>query len=257
MRPWRSRRCSSTLTIRCRGGRLRVTGTLSRPFKWRSSRPHCERLGFGHLDLDAVVRRFWTSFDASYPDPDSHPEAPIEELRWREGPNAIRKTLAEYRVACAPDDANCFWETINNVSPIDRNLHLYPDAVPTVRALDAAGYRLALVTARPVSAAIVARELRQQGLPDVFEAIVTSGDVGYRKPHPLVFESALRELQLQPEHAVVVGDSYECDIVPAASLGMIPVLKLNEREPDPQWVLARHQILSLAALLQLDLLHQG
>lgn len=71
--------------------------------------PHCERLGFGHLDLDAVVRRFWTSFDASYPDPDSHPEAPIEELRWREGSNAIRKTLAEYRVACAPDDANCLW----------------------------------------------------------------------------------------------------------------------------------------------------
>jgi HAD superfamily hydrolase (TIGR01509 family) len=156
-----------------------------------------------------------------------------------------------------PDDANCLWEAINNVSPIDRNLHLYPDAAPTVRALDATGYRLALVTARPVSAAIVARELRQQGLPDVFEAIVTSGDVGYRKPHLLVFESALRELQLQPEHAVVVGDSYECDIVPAASLGMIPVLKLNEREPDPQWVLARHQILSLAALLQLDLLHQG
>lgn len=199
MRPWRSRRCSSTLTIRCRGGRLRVTGTLSRPLKWRSSRPDCERLRFGHLDLDAVVRRFWTSFDASYPDPNSHPEAPIEELRWREGSNAIRKTLAEYRVACAPDDANCLWEAISNVSPIDRNLHLYPDAAPTVRALDATGYRLALVTARPVSAAIVARELRQPGLPDVFEAIVTSGDVGYRKPHPLVFSLAVL-LQLDLLH---------------------------------------------------------
>lgn len=90
-------------------------------------------------------------------------------------------------------------EAINNVSPIDRNLHLHPDAVPTVRALDAAGYRLALVTARPVSAAIVALELRQQGLPDVFEAIVTSGDVGYRKPHPLVFSLAVL-LQLDLLH---------------------------------------------------------
>ncbi len=81
--------------------------------------------------------------------------------------------------------------------------------------------------------------------------------MGYRKPHPLVFESALRQLDLQPDQAVVVGDSYEWDIVPAASLGMIPVLKLNERAPDPRWVLARYQIPSLAALLQLELLRRG
>jgi HAD superfamily hydrolase (TIGR01509 family) len=219
--------------------------------------PHCVRLGFGHLDLDEVVRRFWASFGAAYPDPDRHPDAPIEERRWREGPAAIRNTLAGYGVACADDDAVCLWEALHKVPPSARNHHLYPDAVSTVRALGAAGYRLAVVTDRPVSAAIVARELREQGLPDVFAAIVTSGDVGYRKPHPLVFESALRQLHLQPEHAVVVGDSYERDIVPAASLGMIPVLKLNEREPDARWVLARYQVPSLAALLQLELLRRG
>lgn len=242
--------------------------TLSRrtaPLDWNAItalqvaelRSHCRRLGFSHLDLDAVVRRFWTRFEASYPDPDSHPDTPIEELRWREGPAAIRDTLAEYGVACADDDAVCLWEALHTVPPGARNLHLYPDAASTVRALGAAGYRLAVVTARPVSAAIVARELREQGLPDVFAAIVTSGDVGYRKPHPLVFEEALQQLYLQPEHAVVFGDSCECDIVPAASLGMIPVLKLNEREPDPRWVLARYQVPSLAALLQLELLRRG
>jgi hypothetical protein len=102
MRPWRSRRCSSTLTIRCRGRTAPRDWNVVTALQVAQLAPHCERLGFGHLDLDAVVRRFWTSFDASYPAPDSHPEAPIEELRWREGSNAIRKTLAEYRVACAP-----------------------------------------------------------------------------------------------------------------------------------------------------------
>ena len=100
--------------------------------------------------------------------------------------------------------------------------------------LSAAGYRLAVATARPQSAAIVARALRQMGLPDVFAAVATSGDAGYRKPHPLVFASAAEQIGVRPEQTVVVGDDYEKDIVPAASLGMIQVLKLNERAPDPR-----------------------
>jgi putative hydrolase of the HAD superfamily len=80
---------------------------------------------------------------------------------------------------------------------------------------------------------------------------VTAADVGYRKPHPLLFESALERLGVAPHQAVFVGDSYEDDIVPAAQLGMTAVLKLNGREPDPRWVLARYQVPSLAALLQL------
>lgn len=38
---------------------------------------------------------------------------------------------------------------------------------------------------------------------------------------------------------------------------MIPVLKLNERAPDPRWALARHQVPSLAALLELEILRRG
>jgi HAD superfamily hydrolase (TIGR01549 family) len=94
----------------------------------------------------------------------------------------------------------------------------FSDAVTTVHALREAGYRLAVATARPQSAAVTARELRELGLPDVFTAIVAAGEAGYRKPHPLIFESAARQLGVQSEHAVVVGDSYEFDIVPAASL---------------------------------------
>ncbi len=217
--------------------------------------PHCLRLGFDHLDLYAVVGRFWASFDAAYPEPEGNPDAPMEELRWAQGPAAIRNTLAEYGVDCADGDANCLWETLHTVPQRAFNYHLYPDAVSTVQALNAAGYRLAVATARPLSAAVVARNLSEQGMPDVFAAIVTSGAVGYRKPHPLVFDLAARQLGVQPENAVVVGDSYDEDIVPAAGLGMIPVLKLNEREPDSDWVLARYQIASLAALLQLDIFH--
>lgn len=216
--------------------------------------PHCDRLGFGDLNLDAVIRRFWAVFSALYPEPDLHSELPLEERRWTDGPIALRSVLAEFGAACPDDEAVCLWEALNSVPWRARHLHLYDDAVPTAQALQAAGYRLGVATARALSAAVVAQELREQGMPEIFEVIATSGEVGYRKPHPLVFASAARLLSVQPERTLVVGDSYELDIVPAASLGMIPVLKLNERAPNPRWVLAREQIPSLAALLKVDLL---
>jgi HAD superfamily hydrolase (TIGR01549 family) len=218
--------------------------------------PHCHRLGFGHLDLDDVVRHFWAAFAVLYPEPDLHPDLPLEERRWTDGPHALRNILAEFGVVCPDDEAVGLWEALNSMPWRARHLHLYEDAVSTLQALRAAGYRLGVATARALSAAVVAQELREQGMPEIFEVIATSGEVGYRKPHPLVFASAARQLGVQAERALVVGDSYESDIVPAASLGMIPVLKLNERAPNPRWVLTHEQIPSLAALLELDLLRR-
>lgn len=165
--------------------------------------------------------------------------------------------MTEYGVECADDNAACLWEAMHTVPQRAFNYHLYDDAITTVQALNSAGYRLAVATARPLSAAVVHRNLCEQGMPDVFAAIATSGAVGYRKPHPLVFDAAARQLGVQPENALVVGDSYEEDIVPAAGLGMLPVLKLNERKPDPSWALVHVQIASLADLLDLEALYEN
>lgn len=103
---------------------------------------------------------------------------------------------------------------------------------------------------------IISRELADQGLPAVFETIITAADAGYRKPHPFLFESALRRLGIAPDQAVFVGDSYEDDIVPAAQLGMVAVLKPNDRVPDTSCLLAHYQVSSLAVLLQLKVLRR-
>lgn len=43
---------------------------------------------------------------------------------------------------------------------------------------------------------------------------------GVRKPNPVLFEKALASLNLTPDAAVMVGDSYVSDIEPAMMLGM-------------------------------------
>jgi FMN phosphatase YigB (HAD superfamily) len=69
-----------------------------------------------------------------------------------------------------------------------------------------------------------------------------------------VFETALARLGMRADQAMMVGDSYEHDVVPAASLGMVAVLKLNEREADERHTLADYQVQTLTELLRVDVL---
>jgi len=61
-------------------------------------------------------------------------------------------------------------------------------------------------------------------LAGYFEAIVISGEVGWRKPHPAIFQTALKLLEVGPQETIFVGDSIRRDIVPAKKLGMRAIL---------------------------------
>ena len=49
--------------------------------------------------------------------------------------------------------------------------------------------------------------LTRCGIADCFAAITDSGLVGYEKPHPAIFEGALRGMDVAPEQSVYVGDN--------------------------------------------------
>jgi HAD superfamily hydrolase (TIGR01549 family) len=218
--------------------------------QWAAVQPDFKRLGLARVEGIPFIESLWsnlagwTGYDPNGPD--------MIEPRWLKGPWAIQQLMAEHAYQCNLTDAESIWASINNV-PF-QNLEIFPDAPQTLEQLLARGFRLAIATGRPRSAESLAGELRGKGMPDVFDVIVTSGELGYRKPHELVFQSVLERLRLRANEAVMIGDSYEDDVVPAAKLGMIPVLKLNERESNPEWKLARHQVRSLADLLDLALL---
>ena len=62
--------------------------------------------------------------------------------------------------------------------------------------------------------------LESSGLIRHFRTVVTSGDVGYRKPHPLIFRRALDELGAEPAETVHVGNLLEEDVRGAKGIGM-------------------------------------
>ncbi len=81
-------------------------------------------------------------------------------------------------------------------------------------------YRLGIVSNFDY-APTVARILVRERVSDLFEAVIVSADVGWRKPKAAIFEAALGRLGVRPEEALFVGDRAEIDVLGAKALGMV------------------------------------
>jgi FMN phosphatase YigB (HAD superfamily) len=67
-------------------------------------------------------------------------------------------------------------------------------------------------------------DFRLLGMADHVDAIVTSVDAGHLKPHPAVFELAMRAAGADAPSCVYIGNKEDNDIEPALALGMRTIL---------------------------------
>jgi 5'-nucleotidase len=88
-------------------------------------------------------------------------------------------------------------------------------------------------------------KLRAIGFEGLFDQLVVSEEVGVSKPDPEIFHTALRRIGGAAEDAVMVGDSWEADIVGARAAGIRPVWFNRYRLPGP----TSDPVASLAAWL--------
>ncbi len=70
------------------------------------------------------------------------------------------------------------------------------------------------------------RIIEETRLAPLFRVILISGEVGYRKPYPLVFEMLAQALQVRKEELIYVGDDPGPDIYGAIHAGLKPVWTL-------------------------------
>ena len=96
-------------------------------------------------------------------------------------------------------------------------LELYQDVEPTLGELKRRGYALGLISNAPADTERIVGPL---GLDRYMSNFVFSGVVGYTKPHPEIFNIALRRAGVRPEESVHVGDLYDADVVGARNAGM-------------------------------------
>ncbi len=60
----------------------------------------------------------------------------------------------------------------------------------------------------------------EYGLTPLLEAIIDSTVLGIAKPDARIFQAALSELDVEPAHAIYVGDSYAADMVGGKNAGL-------------------------------------
>ena len=93
------------------------------------------------------------------------------------------------------------------------------DAIPTLEFLCREGYRLGLVS-NAADARDVERLVEGFRLQTYFAEILISAAVGVRKPHPQIFQYALRGLGAVPRETMMVGDALQADILGANRMGI-------------------------------------
>jgi putative hydrolase of the HAD superfamily len=99
-----------------------------------------------------------------------------------------------------------------------------PGVLEVLRALDDAGFYLGVVS--DVDDHELERLFEGFDLGRHFDDVTTSEAVGYRKPDPRMFETAvgkLREAGYVPDETLMVGDRYRHDVEGAREAGLVPV----------------------------------
>jgi len=158
--------------------------------------------------------------------------AHLDEGRDHASLAALRARCAEILRTALPEGATAVEpEAMLEALLASLRFTAYPDARPALVAARARGQRLVVVSNWDVSLHDVLRAL---GLASLLDGILTSAEIGARKPAPAMFERALALAGASPAQAIHVGDSLEEDVAGARAAGIEPVLvRRDGGDPTP------------------------
>ncbi len=67
-------------------------------------------------------------------------------------------------------------------------------------------------------------KLNVSGLDSYFSHVFTSENTGFKKPNRGIFDCAMKELGVEPESILMIGDNHSSDILGARNAGITPLL---------------------------------
>ena len=64
------------------------------------------------------------------------------------------------------------------------------------------------------------KKIENSGISNYFNKIITSEEVGVKKPNPLIFQYALNAAKTHASESIMIGDNWEADIMGAKNVGL-------------------------------------
>ncbi len=189
---------------------------------------------------DIAFDDFYPHFIESY-----HAFLEIKKKEFREYPNRERFKIMLDSMDITPDQDTCRLED-EMVKAHMKGLAScveYPQAnKETLLLAKAKGYRMAIVS--NFDYAPTARMLIDKfGIGELFESIIISEEVGWRKPKDIIFKKSLSELNIDPGEALFIGDNFGADIQGSKGVGIDGVWINRNREseknlaPEPVYII--------------------
>ena len=128
-----------------------------------------------------------------------------------------------------------------------QRLTAYPETLDALKTLKREGVRLGALTDVPygMPRVFVLRDLNGVGLDSMLDIVLTSVDVGWRKPERVGFHTLAASLDASPDQLWYVGNE-EKDIVGATTAGAVAIL-LDREDRRPNWG-QRYTLRSLSEL---------
>lgn len=126
--------------------------------------------------------------------------------------------------------------------------HLFPHAIETLEYLQEK-YTLHLISNGFKEATTAKISNTGTNIQKYFTHIVISENIGIHKPHPDIFQYALKGANAEKESSIMVGDSIEADIRGAQNFGIDAIFFNPNKIIAPSDV--KHQIVQLKDLMKL------
>jgi putative hydrolase of the HAD superfamily len=139
----------------------------------------------------------------------------LEEVEY---PALVRRLLAEEGIEVDDGELERFLEAEHAAWQPARVLASTTHAL--LDTLRGRGLKVGLVSNALDPPGLLHRDLEQTRVAERLDVAVFSSEVGWRKPHPAIFERALESLGVEPDDVLFVGDTIATDVVGAAALGM-------------------------------------
>lgn len=105
-------------------------------------------------------------------------------------------------------------------------LRPFAQTIDTLIYLKSQGYRLAVI-----SNGITIKQwekLVRLNIYQFFDAVITSEEVGKKKPDKLIYDVALRKMQGNPDKSIMIGNKFKEDALGAVNAGMSAILVNSE-----------------------------
>jgi putative hydrolase of the HAD superfamily len=88
-------------------------------------------------------------------------------------------------------------------------------------------------------------KLMNSGIHGYFKTVTSSEEVGLKKPNPVIFKTALEKADVLKQSSLMIGDSFEADILGAEAFGMRTVFFNYRQEKVPPGYLSIDRLLEI------------